>query len=379
MSKASKQPTTQKLLYVPGNYCCSDGYNLGIVYRNIRVGGNNITESQRAQLENIGLFLGLDPQNKRVAKEDVTNLFHNDGYEVDTSTFINTTSMLRSVCPNKHEWYTNYNRFYSGNRCALCYGRYDRTKYEIAGYLRTAATILGKTPNLSCKLSKLIKNAPSTATVVRIFGTWSAALEYAKLNPNVYHISSKNEALNYVRSLAKDLGMVPTDHDMNQAAGYPCARNVKDKLRCSSWPEVIELAGLDSKARRRKRAEDRKRTKKELLAYLKKVAKILNKAPTVYEFTHTQLCDDAPCHTTYERHFGSWNEALKAAGLQPSRKYWSDLELLAVLRKLATELGRFPTTEELTTTTNRERPSVQTYYNRFGSWDSACRLAVKSA
>ena len=80
---------------------------------------------------------------------------------------------------------------------------------------------------------------------------------------------------------------------------------------------------------------------------------------------------DLPGAKTYKRRFGSWNEALEAAGFAPHERRWSDEELLDALREYAADHdGRPPTIAEANDP-SRELPVAQTFINRFGGWNAA--------
>jgi hypothetical protein len=84
---------------------------------------------------------------------------------------------------------------------------------------------------------------------------------------------------------------------------------------------------------------------------------------------------DGPCSTTYANWFGSWSAALVEAGFElkpPHRRYGRE-ELLDILRALAEELGHAPTMVELWQRDDLPRPS--TYKVRFGRWNAALREA----
>ena len=79
-----------------------------------------------------------------------------------------------------------------------------------------------------------------------------------------------------------------------------------------------------------------------------------------------------PSSQTFVEHFGSWNEAVAAAGLRPRNRRRSDEELLDDLHDLA-ESGTYPTT---TAVRDREdMAAAPTYKNRFGSWSAALDAA----
>jgi hypothetical protein len=76
--------------------------------------------------------------------------------------------------------------------------------------------------------------------------------------------------------------------------------------------------------------------------------------------------------TVVER-FGSWNEAKRRAGLVP-RRFATREDLLGQLRQLGDELGRVPTAKDLDARRKR-MPSKSLYWHTFGSFTEALRAA----
>src|SRR3990167_1080369 len=110
----------------------------------------------------------------------------------------------------------------------------------------------------------------------------------------------------------------------------------------------------------------------ELLEYLKKFEREEGRPPKAEDFRNNPKY---PGLTTYIRHFGSWNNALKMAGLQAKKggtKVYTDKELLEFLRKFERENGRPPTEEDFVR--NYEYPNFATYHKCFGGWNNALEM-----
>jgi hypothetical protein len=125
-----------------------------------------------------------------------------------------------------------------------------------------------------------------------------------------------------------------------------------------------ELASFQAGIRKRYSDE-------EILAELRASAERLRRSPTMREFASDPETTLHP--QTVIEHFGSWNEAKRAAGLVPRRFATRD-ELVGVLRELGAELGRTPTAKDL----DQRRgsiPSKSLYWHTFGSLSSALREA----
>ena len=132
------------------------------------------------------------------------------------------------------------------------------------------------------------------------------------------------------------------------------------------------LAGIDAKALARFQAGIRKRySDEQILAELRASAERLNRSPTMREFAADPETSVHP--QTVIEHFGSWNEAKRAAGLVP-RRFARREELVGLLRDLGEELGRVPTAKDLDERRG-SMPSKSLYWHTFGSLSSALREA----
>lgn len=79
--------------------------------------------------------------------------------------------------------------------------------------------------------------------------------------------------------------------------------------------------------------------------------------------------DGSPSASTYRSRFGSWNEALAAAGFDADDVQTHDLAALrAALAWLTRELGRVPSPRDMD---EAGRFSASAYRTHFGSWEAA--------
>jgi Homing endonuclease associated repeat len=132
------------------------------------------------------------------------------------------------------------------------------------------------------------------------------------------------------------------------------------------------LAGIDAKALASFQAGIRKRySDEQILAELRASAERLKRSPTMREFAADPETTVHP--QTVIEHFGSWNEAKRAAGLVP-RRFARREELVGLLRDLGQELGRIPTAKDLDERRG-SMPSKSLYWHTFGSLSSALREA----
>jgi hypothetical protein len=132
------------------------------------------------------------------------------------------------------------------------------------------------------------------------------------------------------------------------------------------------LEGIDADALAEFRAGLRRRyTDDEILAELRASAARLGRSPTMREFAGDAEANVHP--QTVIEHFGTWNAAKRAAGLQP-RRFISRDELVAQLRELGEELGRTPTVRDIEERRGR-MASKSLIWHTFGSLATALKEA----
>ncbi len=139
--------------------------------------------------------------------------------------------------------------------------------------------------------------------------------------------------------------------------------------RFGSWSAAKAAAGLDPRRRRRPQIY----TDDQLLDILRDLAAELDRPPTQLELAARR---DLPAPIAYYGHFGSWNAALEAAGLEARHQHtpaYTDAQLLNILRGLADELGRTPAYRDLAARSGL--PGASVYDRRFGSWNRALEAA----
>ena len=132
------------------------------------------------------------------------------------------------------------------------------------------------------------------------------------------------------------------------------------------------LAGIDVEALAAFRSGLRRRyTDDEILTELRASAERLGRSPTMREFAADP---EATVHPqTVIEHFGTWNAAKRAAGLQP-RRFISRDELLTQLGELGDELGRTPTVRDIEARRGR-MASKSLIWHTFGSLAAALKEA----
>ncbi|MFQ6009652.1 MAG: homing endonuclease associated repeat-containing protein [Candidatus Aenigmatarchaeota archaeon] len=209
------------------------------------------------------------------------------------------------------------------------------------------------------------KSIPSAALYFRRFGSYNNALKEAGLDINVKKGRYTDKKLiELLQNKAKELGRTPSQRGMEEDGSLPSGRTYQDRF--GSWNEALDAAGLGTNRDFY--------TDKELLSLLKNKAEELGRTPTVREVNTDK---SMPGASTYSDRFGSWNKAVKAAGLEPYNqkfeKQYSNEELLNVLKKKAKELGRTPHVSDIDA--DKSIASIAIYYQRFGSFKNALKEA----
>jgi len=105
----------------------------------------------------------------------------------------------------------------------------------------------------------------------------------------------------------------------------------------------------------------------DLLEDIRTVAAEVGGTPTLNDYRE----HGTAAVTTIYGHFGSWQDALAAAGYEPheSDSEATDEELLDELERLADELGKRPTAVEMN---DHGEHWASTYRRVFGTWNAAC-------
>ena len=206
----------------------------------------------------------------------------------------------------------------------------------------------------------------SSSTVTRRFGSWRAAVEQAGLDSKSPPDKiPRDELIAELRWLRDEVGQIPTADQMDEHGAYAYITYYE---RFGSWADALEAAFGEVPDREWEHVSDA-----ELIAELQRLAEANDgQRPTTVDVqergTHAR--------TTYRDRFGSWRDALEAAGFEPPPpQRVTTEELLAELQRLHDDFGGRPTT---TVVREHGSYSCQTYYSRFGSWDGALNAAFET-
>ncbi|MFC5133498.1 MULTISPECIES: homing endonuclease associated repeat-containing protein [Haloferacaceae] len=181
-------------------------------------------------------------------------------------------------------------------------------------------------------------------------------------------VEGRDEIIRQLQDLADELGRSPTLQDLKDSDESPSVYQV---LRCfDSWNEAKEAARLKTY---NKVGRDEMYTDAELIELLQDLDERVDGPVTRGDVDGS---GDVPSRMAFRRHFGSWNQAKEAAGIEADTKHnqsYSDEELLAKLQELAEETDGPLTSSKLDDAEGY--PSLATYVRRFGSWSEAVKKA----
>ncbi|MFD1512530.1 homing endonuclease associated repeat-containing protein [Halomarina rubra] len=171
----------------------------------------------------------------------------------------------------------------------------------------------------------------------------------------------EEDLIEALRELADELGKTPTQTEMNESGEFSYRPYY---TQFGGWNDALAAAGMSPNHRNSVSEE-------ELIQELREVAERVGRVPRMADMDeHGKFSASA-----YHRRFGSWPAARDAAGLQErtetTRKIGRDA-LLAALVRLAEEVGRPPSQEEMN---EYGEYSYRPYYREFGTWSGALEAA----
>jgi len=216
---------------------------------------------------------------------------------------------------------------------------------------------LGRVP----KFSDMLEHTNKTQNDFEdVFGGWSFALEEAGLSTHRRVQYDKQDVVDDLKRVAEELGRTPSQNEMDEFGKF--GKSTYCRV-FGAWNEIIREAGLELNQRRGIKRE-------ELLNEIEETHKELGRVPKQSDLKSNSGKFSV---NVYRRVFGSWNNALREARLDVNAEYDLDNEkLLDEIHRLADELGETPRYDDMS---SRGRYSSTLYERRFGSWNNALREA----
>jgi hypothetical protein len=199
----------------------------------------------------------------------------------------------------------------------------------------------------------------SVSTYYERFGSWQDALAAAGFEPRSPETAVDRTAL------LDELQRLADEHETQSISATAMEENGKFseatyRREFGSWNAAVKAAGLLPLT------QDTRIPETALLDELRRLSDDDGVAPS-FDQMDTEGEYGA---STYVRRFGSWGDAVQAAGLTPRSEANSitDSTLIAELTRLATELDETPTTRQMD---EHGAYSSTTYQRHFGSWHAA--------
>lgn len=260
-----------------------------------------------------------------------------------------------------HSLYTYYKHFDGIEElleaAGLSWEEPNRNRYKREELLTEIDRLAdGNVPPTSAEMNA--RGKYSVSTYQSRFGGWNDALEVAGYEPHCLIDINPDALLDDLQTVAKDLGRTPTREEY-VANGQHSAEPFKRAF--GGHQGALRAAGLPIPKRQAVSSE-------ELVVELVAVADDLGHPPSFDE-----MGDRYAYHPSiYTKRFGSWNDALEAAGLEgssPPEKVPDD-ELLAEVAMVIETLGHPPTQSELTEIGSY---SMMPYNRAFGGINAAVR------
>lgn len=248
------------------------------------------------------------------------------------------------------------------------------TKEGLIVALQELAQILGKTPTTGDmdRFQRETGKGAAHAVYYDYFGTWGDAITAAGLEARTYCFRISSEELcERLHEFANELGRSPHRKEVDECHDeMPCSQTYI--ARFGSWKESLEAAGLSMERQNRRDFSD-----EELIDMLCELAEELGRKPTVRDL---EACAWIPCYATIANHFGTWNKALKKAGLYEEtlkpRKLSEEekndrkrAKVMCQLKAFVEREGRLPAPDDLGK--KSETPCYRTCVSYLGSWQQA--------
>lgn len=199
---------------------------------------------------------------------------------------------------------------------------------------------------------------PSAGAIVKHFGSQGALREALGLPASTYEWS-RELIVEAMQWFAEEHARPPTVADWKAAAPtYPAPETVG--RRFGSWAEALRAAGLAVA-----RSDWTRDAALEAIgAHLRRHGRV----PTATEWRRRDPCERRPAAHNLAALFGSFDDALRAAGHEV--EHWNRESIIEALRELAVELGRVPRLSDLQPK-RPGRPGADRMRSQFGSFGQA--------
>lgn len=208
------------------------------------------------------------------------------------------------------------------------------------------------------------REGPDPDTIVDHFGSWNEAKERAGLKQNSRHESksydNKQELLDDLKNVAEVLDESPS---MNQYRNHGEYSPTSFQNEFGSWNNAKEQAGLDIYP------PDKLVPAEELIRDLQRTADRLGTSPSKTQYDEWGVYS----HTICQNRFGSWNDALMTANIEVNVEIDIPEErIIEDIQNVASIVDETPTTDDYR---NHGEHSLGPVFRHFGSWIDALTAA----
>lgn len=238
---------------------------------------------------------------------------------------------------------------------------------NLAQQLRQISEQLGRNPTAhEIKTNASSWGCASVNAFSRVFGSWQAALHAAGLSKRAKLTFSDEELIVQLRRIHTDTGKIPDQRSLKKVSlPGECVSPAVFQERFGSWNNAITKAGLTPVPQ--SNAHDRD----ELISQLKNFRKRTGRIPAC---TDCGKKNKMACSAAFYRVFGSWHNALKAAGMSSREKggKYTRAAAIKALKKFYKTHGITPVSNS---TYSGEIPSASTCFRIFGSWNKTLKAA----
>jgi hypothetical protein len=241
------------------------------------------------------------------------------------------------------------------------------TRETIISVLKELDIKLGRAPSRS-EFQEMtdMEKAPQWRTVLRMFGSWDNALDAAECRKIIRVRYTRSEMISQIHWMRIELGHIPKCEELAEFDGVASSESFRKEF--GSWAEALDQAGLNMYS------------KESLLEQMQLMVQILGRVPSCKDCD--KFCSEGvtACSRKFEKVFGTWNEAVKAAGYEPNRQFgdliFSKEKLIELIKEMHKELGRTPTVSDCKDRYQQNVfPSMTVFLYRFGSWNEAVKAA----
>jgi hypothetical protein len=253
------------------------------------------------------------------------------------------------------------------------------TRADLIEQYRALAKQLGRVPRWS-DVNRAWKRGQCAnySQFVAVGGGLGKIRRDAGLPDNTKQRYSREELLEQLRRLAKELGRPPTVPDVDAACktGKSASQHTL-AARFGKFNSALREAGLEV-------LRPRRYTRQQLLKMLRQLAQKLGHRPSHREMLVACNRRECPSVTVYISQFGTKERAFEAAGLSnfpvkplvKTPKKYTRAQMEEQLRRLASKLGRRPTTVDMAAASRRgECASPFAIQSYFGSLSAALKSA----